>query len=310
MRYLARRLVETIPVLWGVTLVVFFMVRLIPGDPATLMLGQRGTPDEIARLRTQLGLDEPIYRQYGRFLGGLVTGQLGRSIRHVQPVMQLIRERLPVTVFLLAFSALMAVVVSVPLAVLGAVRPGSLWDQLVRACFTLSLSMPAFWIGLLLLLLLSLRFGLFPVSGAGSGILDRAWHLCLPALTMALSISAILIRNLRGSIAALLTADYVRTARAKGLPERAVLAKHVLRNAALTGITVLGVHMGWLVGGTVVVEAVFAIPGLGGLMISSIYARDYPVVQGLALAFALLVILINLATDLSYRLLDPRVQLG
>ncbi|MBI4014184.1 MAG: ABC transporter permease [Candidatus Rokubacteria bacterium] len=285
------------------------MVRLIPGDPASLMLGPRGTPEDIERLRSQLRLDEPLHRQYGRFLQGLANGELGRSIRHVQPVARLMRERLPVTVLLLGYSALLAVVLSVPLAFLGAVRPGSMWDQVVRASFTLTLSMPAFWIGLLLLLLLSLQFGLFPVSGIGVGALDVAWHLFLPALTMALSISAILIRNLRGSIAAILTAEYIRTARAKGLPERSVLAKHVLRNAALSAVTVLGVHMGWLVGGTVVVETVFAIPGLGSLMVSSIYARDYPVVQGITLAFAALVILINLATDLSYRLLDPRVQL-
>jgi peptide/nickel transport system permease protein len=309
MRYLARRVVEILPVLWGVTLVVFFMVRLIPGDPATLMLGPRGTPEEIARLHGQLGLDEPLYRQYARFLRGVATGQLGRSIRHVEPVTRLVQERLPVTLLLLGFSALLAVILSVPLAFLGAVKPASVWDQIVRIVFTLTLSMPAFWIGLLLLLLLSIRLALFPVSGVGSGSVDMAWHLFLPALTMALSISAILIRSLRGSIVGVLLSDYVRTARAKGLSERVVLAKHVLRNAALTAVTVLGVHMGWLVGGTVVVEAVFAVPGLGSLMVSSIYARDYPVVQGITLAFAVVVILINLATDLSYRLLDPRVQL-
>jgi peptide/nickel transport system permease protein len=285
------------------------MVRLIPGDPATLMLGPRGRPDEIEHLRSQLGLDKPLHLQYVHFLHGIGAGDLGRSIRHVQPVSRLMIDRLPVTVLLLGYSAFLAVILSVPLAFLGAVRPRSAWDHLVRGVFIVALAVPAFWLGLLLMLLLSLRLGLFPVSGAGEGVLDVAWHLFLPSLTMALSIAAILIRSLRGSIAAVLAADYVRTARAKGLQERVVLAKHVLRNAALSAVTVLGVHMGWLVGATVVVETVFSIPGLGGLMVSSIYARDYPVVQGIALVFAVLVIAINVVTDVSYSLLDPRVRL-
>ncbi|MGE3876270.1 MAG: ABC transporter permease, partial [Parvibaculaceae bacterium] len=282
----------------------------MPGDPATLMLGSRGTPEDIARLNEQLGLNQPLWQQYLRFIGDLVTGSFGRSIAYKADIAPLILERLWPSLALVGLSTIMAVIMTVPLAMLAAVRKGGAFDQLIRVVFVMAMSMPAFWLGVLLVLLLAIYLPLFPVSGYGDGFWDRLHHLALPAFIIALGTAALTIRSLRSSIIAVLGADYVDTARAKGLHERQVLWRHVFRNSLTSTISVLAVHTSWVIGGTVVIETVFGIPGLGSLLVSSISARDYPMVQALTVTFATLVVIINLLTDLAYALVDPRVTLS
>lgn len=304
------RMIQLLPVLLGITVVAFLLLRVMPGDPATLMLGSRGTPEDIAKLNEQLGLNQPLWHQYLRFIGDLVQGSFGRSIAYKADIGPLILERLWPSLALVGFSTIMAVVMTVPLAMLTAVRRGGVIDQIVRVVFVMAMSMPAFWLGVLLVLLLAIYVPLFPVSGYGEGFWDRLHHLILPAFIIALGTAALTIRSLRSSIIAVLGADYVDTARAKGLVERDVLWRHVFRNSLTSTISVLAVHTSWVIGGTVVIETVFGIPGLGSLLVSSISARDYPMVQALTVTFATLVVIINLLTDLAYALVDPRVTLS
>lgn len=304
------RMIQLLPVLLGITVVAFLLLRVMPGDPATLMLGSRGTPEDIAKLNEQLGLDQPLWHQYLRFIGDLVQGSFGRSIAYKAEIGPLILERLWPSLALVGLSTIMAVVMTVPLAMLTAVRRGGVIDQIVRVVFVMAMSMPAFWLGVLLILLLAIYVPLFPVAGYGEGFWDRLHHLILPAFIIALGTAALTIRSLRSSIIAVLGADYVDTARAKGLVERDVLWRHVFRNSLTSTISVLAVHTSWVIGGTVVIETVFGIPGLGSLLVSSISARDYPMVQALTVTFATLVVIINLLTDLAYALVDPRVTLS
>ena len=308
--YLRRRLVQMIPVLIGVSLIAFYMIHLIPGDPARNMLGPRATPERIAALRHELGLDQPLWIQYGRFLAGVVHGDFGRSLYYRQAVGPLVLDRLPATLFLVVYSAVIALLLSIPLGVLAALKRSGPVDQAIRIVFLVALAMPAFWLGILLILILGLRFGLFPIGGYGETFPDRLYHLFLPALTIALSLSPLLIRSLRASMVANIRAQYATTARAKGLSERQVVVGHLLRPSLISTITVLGVNLGFLIGSTVIIESVFAIPGLGFLMVSSIQSRDYPVIQAVTLILALLVLVINLITDMTYALLDPRVSYG
>jgi len=304
------RMIQLLPVLLGITVVAFLLLRVMPGDPATLMLGSRGTPEDIAKLNEQLGLNQPLWQQYLRFIGDLVQGSFGRSIAYKAEIGPLILERLWPSLALVGLSTVMAVIMTVPLAMLAAIRRGGVIDQVVRVVFVVAMSMPAFWLGVLLVLLLAIYLPLFPVSGYGEGFWDRLHHLVLPAFIIALGTAALTIRSLRSSIIAVLGADYVDTARAKGLVERQVLWRHVFRNSLTSTISVLAVHTSWVIGGTVVIETVFSIPGLGSLLVSSISARDYPMVQALTVTFATLVVLINLLTDLAYALVDPRVTLS
>jgi peptide/nickel transport system permease protein len=299
-----------IPVLFGVTLIVFLLIHAIPGDPATTMLGVRARPESIAALRHQLGLDKPLAEQYLLYLRDLIRGDLGESLKFNVSVASLIQKRMAVTLLLIVYTTVLTVAISLPLGIAAALRKDGVFDQIVRALLMVTMVMPAFWVGILLLIALSVKIGLFPVSGYGEGFAGHLHHLFLPALTVALSISPILVRALRGSILEALEADYVRTARAKGLGERAVVMAHVLKNALIPAVTLLGLSVGYLMGGTVIVERVFSLPGAGALLVDSIGARDYPVVQSMTLIFAALVILINLLTDLIYTFLDPRVRLG
>jgi ABC-type dipeptide/oligopeptide/nickel transport system permease component len=299
-----------IPVLFGVTLIVFLLIHAIPGDPATTMLGVRARPESIAALRHQLGLDKPLAEQYLLYLRDLVRGDLGESLKFNVSVASLIQKRMAVTLLLIVYTTVLTVAISLPLGIAAALRKDGVFDQIVRALLMVTMVMPAFWVGILLLIALSVKIGLFPVSGYGEGFAGHLHHLFLPALTVALSIAPILVRALRGSILEALEADYVRTARAKGLGERAVVMAHVLKNALIPAVTLLGLSVGYLMGGTVIVERVFSLPGAGALLVDSIGARDYPVVQSMTLIFAALVILINLLTDLIYTFLDPRVRLG
>ncbi len=310
LRFCLSRLIQLIPVLLGITLIAFLLLRVMPGDPATLILGNRGTADDIARLTTQLGLDLPLWQQYLIFLGDSVRGSFGHSIAYKTDVGPLIWERLWATLSLVGLSTVLAVLMTVPLAMLSALRRGKATDQVIKLLFIVAMSMPAFWLGVLLVLLLSIWWPIFPVSGYGDGFFERLHHLFLPALVIALGTSAVTIRSMRSSVISVLSAEYIDTALAKGLRRGAVLRRHVLRNSLLSTISVLGVHTSWVIGSTVVIESVFAIPGLGNLLVSSISARDYPMVQGLTVTFAVLVVFINLLTDLAYQLADPRMKLS
>lgn len=309
-RYILRRLAQMVPVLLGITVVVFALLQLIPGDPATTMLGLQARPEAVAALRRELGLDRPLWEQYLRYLGDVVTLDLGESLKAKVSVASLLRTRMEVSLFLIGYATVVTVVVSLPLGIAAALRKNGPFDQVVRALLMVTMVMPAFWVGILLLMLFSIRLGLFPVSGYGEGLGGHLRHLFLPALTVALGITPILVRSLRGSLLEALASDYVRTARAKGLRDQAVVVGHTLRNALIAPLTLLGLSVGYLMGGTVIVENVFSLPGAGKLLVDSISARDYPVVQSTTLVFAVLVILVNLTTDVLYTFLDPRIRLG
>jgi peptide/nickel transport system permease protein len=309
-QYLIRRLVQMIPVLFGITFIVFLLIHAIPGDPAVTMLGIHARPESITALRHQLGLDKPLWEQYFLYLRNLLHGDLGDSLKFKVGVASLIQKRMVVTLLLILYITVLTILISLPLGIAAALRKDSIFDQIVRALLMVTMVMPAFWVGILLIIVLSIKVDLFPVSGYGSGLTGHIHHLFLPALTIALSIAPILVRSLRGCILEAMDADYVRTARAKGLGERVVVMSHILKNALIPTVTLLGLSVGYLMGGTVIVERVFSLPGAGALLVDSIGARDYPVVQSMTLIFAALVILVNLLTDLIYTFLDPRVRLG
>jgi len=308
--YIARRLVQLVPVVFGITLVLFFLLRLIPGDPVSAQLGDHATDETVVRLNQHLGLDRPIYVQYAYFLRSLFTLDLGQSIKYKVPVSSLLFGRLQVSLSVVAVTLLLCCLISIPLGILAALKKDSLIDNIVRSTFMVLMLMPSFWVGILLIIIFGVRLRIFPVSGYGTSFFDHLHHLFLPALTISLGISPILIRTLRSSILDALSADYVKTARAKGLRESTVVTTHVLRNALIPSMTLLGLSIGGLMGGTVILEKVFSLPGAGALLIDSIGARDYPVVQAATMIFAALVILVNLATDVLYSLLDPRVRFG
>jgi ABC-type dipeptide/oligopeptide/nickel transport system permease component len=307
--FLLHRLVQTVFVMVGIVLATFVLIRLIPGDPAVVMLGRHATPEGVAAVHAQLGLDQPVPVQLALYARSVLTGNLGTSIVSGDSVVAIVLDRVQVTIFLILYSAILATVIAVPLAAVAAVRRGMLIDRAIRATFTLTMAMPNFWVGIILILLLSLTLRLFPVSGYGESLPDHLWHLFLPSLTTALYLSSLMIRSLRNSILDVIDADHVAFARAKGLTEGQVFVRHVLRNGLSSTITVLGITVGWLVGSTVVIETVFSVPGAGRLLIDSVFRRDYPVIQGLVLLFGFLVVFINLLVDLTHSLLDPRVRL-
>ncbi len=306
--YVIRRLLQIIPLFLAVMVLIFVLVHLIPGDPVSTLLGDRATPEIVDRANRQLGLDKPLVVQFALFVNQLLHGDLGESINLKIPVLRLIGERLPVTLFLTVYAALLGVLMAVPLAVLAAVRRNTWVDALIRGVFQLGLSLPVFYVALQLLTLLGARLGWFPIGGYGEGFTAHLYHLFLPALTLGLNLAAVLLRTLRSSVIEVLTAEYVDFARAKGLKTRVIMTRHVLRNALISTVTLLGLNIGALIGGAVITETVFAIPGVGRLMVDAIFSRDYPVVQGLTLVFALLVSLVFLATDLLHARLDPRAE--
>jgi len=308
-KFVLYRPIQLIPVLFGISLVSFVLVQSIPGDPVRILLGVRATAEVIAKVRAQYGLDEPILVQYFFFLKNLAQGEFGRSIIYKTPVFTLIAARLMPTLFLLCYGVLMAVLLGVALAVVAALNRGRWPDALVRAYSTAGLGLPAFWLGIVLIIFFSLKLGWFPVSGYGRGFLAHLHHLFLPAFSIALALSPVLIRNLRASLLAEHEADHVIAARSRGIPEPRIFLRHVFRNSLIPTITLLGVNVGWLIGGTVVIEQVFAVPGLGSLMVGSIFARDYLVVQAITLIFAMAVILTNFTVDVVCVALDPRIKL-
>ncbi len=308
--YVLRRLLQAIPVVLGIVVVVFFMLRLIPGDPAASLLGDRATPEAIAALRLRWGLEEPIWVQFWLFLKQLARGDTGMSLFYDVSSRSLIMSRIGVTVSLVSLAAVFAVVIAVPLAVYAAVRKDRVADHVIRMVPLVGLGMPSFWVGLVLILIFAVNLGWFPVGGWGDTVPEHIYGLILPALTSALGIVPLLVRSLRAGMLEVLQADYVATARSKGIRQSRVLFVHVARNAFVPTLTLLGINIAFLMGATVVVERVFQLNGLGSLMITSISNRDFPVVQGVTLVFAIAVVVISLCTDLLAAATDPRIKLS
>ncbi|MBO1078453.1 ABC transporter permease [Roseomonas haemaphysalidis] len=304
---LGRRLLQILVTVVVVAVLVFFLMRLLPGDPAMVLAGERASDEALARARLAMRLDDPLLLQFWEFLRRTLTLQFGQSVTMRVSVTALIAERLPVTLMLTGMACLLALLMAVPLAFVAALRKGGWADAAIRLFAQLSVSMPVFYIGLVLLITLGAGLRWFPVGGIGTGFVENLYYLFLPALTLALSLAAILLRNLRDALIEVLHAEYIEFATAKGLPARLVLRRHVLRNAWVSTVTLLGLHIGTLVGGAVITETVFAIPGIGRLMIDSIFARDYAVVQGLTMVLAVMVSVVFLALDTVQAMLDPRV---
>jgi peptide/nickel transport system permease protein len=308
MTFVGRRLLLLIPTALGVTIIAFFMIHLIPGDPARTILGIHATPKAIAILHHQWGLNRPLASQYWLFMDRLLHGNLGLSLYYGVGVSGLIISRLPATIWLITYAGVIAVAISVPLAMIAATRKDAVRDQVVRAVPLVGLGMPAFWLALILQTELALKLHLFPVTGYGNGFFGHLRAMFLPSLVVAVALCPVVIRSLRASMLNVLGADFITTARAKGVPGPRLFTRHVLRNAVIPAVTVLGINIGFLIGGTLIVEQVFAIPGIGSLMIQSIFQRDFPVVQAVALVFGIMVVLVNLLTDVAYASLDPRVR--
>lgn len=306
-RYILSRLLHTLPVLIGVTLFTFLAIQFVPGDPIRIMTRGHVSDSEVEAIYERLGMNRPLAVQYGSFLVKAATGDLGESIIQHAPVAALVGEKIAPTLWLLGMGTLLSILIAVPLALLAAARPDSAFDHAVRGSSMIGFAMPPFWIGLLLILGFGLTLGWLPISGYGTGALEHATHMILPGLTIACFLAPILIQSLRASLLDALAADHIEVARARGVPEWRIYLKHALRNALLPTLTVLAVNISWLVSGAVVVESVFALPGLGSLLIRSVGYRDYPLIQGLALVFAVIVVGVNLAADLCYGLVDRRV---
>lgn len=305
--FIIRRVLQMIPTVIFILIVTFVLVRLLPGDPASAMLGDRAIDADVERINRQLGLDRPVPVQFLYYIERVLTGDLGNSIGLKVPVMSLILQRLPVTLMLTVMSALIALVLAVPLAFVAALKREQLPDSIIRGTFQVGLSMPVFYVGIVLLTVFAAQLKIFPVGGYGDTFGDRIYHLFLPALTLALSFAAVLMRNLRSSIIGVMNAEYVDFAIAKGLRSRVILMRHILRNALISTVTLFGLQTGTLFGGAVITETVFAVPGAGRLLIDSIYGRDYPVLQGLTITLAVLVSLTFLVTDIVQAWLDPRI---
>jgi peptide/nickel transport system permease protein len=307
--YIAKRLGYSLITLVLVSFAVFFLIHLIPGDPARILLGVRATPDSVRILRHELGLDRSLATQYWIFLGNLFHGDLGTSLRYEAPVLRLVFNRLEATMFLIAYSVVISMVLAFPLGTLAALRREKPTDHAIRIGVLVAIALPTFWIGTIFILLFSLEWPLFPSSGYGSTFGTHLSSLFLPALTLSLWQAGLLIRNLRSAVIDVLRLPYVDFARLRGLRESTVLRRHILRTSLGSTVTIIGVNLGFLLAGAVIVENVFSVPGSGALLVDSVFSRDYTVVQGITLIYAVLVVIINLATDLTYPLLDPRVRL-
>jgi peptide/nickel transport system permease protein/oligopeptide transport system permease protein len=304
--WILRRILAVVPVLFGVTLAVFSMLFLVPGDPVKMMLAEFVTnPDQVAQMRAQLHLDEPLVKQYGRFVTGAVRGDLGTSIRSRRPVTTEIRENLASTAQLAVAAMVVAVALGVPLGLLAALSRNSWLDVASMGAALLGVSMPSFWLGLLLIFVFSLHLAWFPATGGGD-----LHHLVLPAITLGMIAAAIIARLTRSSMLEVLGQDYVRTARAKGLGGFAVVVRHALKNALIPIITIFGLQFGNLLAGAVIVETVFSRPGLGRLIVGGILNKDFPLVQGTVLFVATTYVLINLVVDVAYAYADPRIRFG
>ena len=312
-RFLARRLLHLGPVLLGVSVIVFLVLHLAPGDPAEIMLGANANREDLERLRTQLGLDQPLHVQYVTWIGHVARGDLGRSLWMKRPVLGEVLERFKATLLLTGTALFLSTVGGIALGIASARRANSLLDRLSAVASLFGASMPTFWLGIVLMVIFSLWLGWLPASGmyapyGGGGLRDLLAHLVLPAITLAAASITIIARLTRAAMLEMLGQDYVRTARAKGLAERPVVWRHALKNALIPIVTVVGVQAGYLLGGAVLTETVFAWPGVGTLVVQGILARDIPLVQGGVLVIALSFVLVNLAVDTLYAWLDPRIK--
>ncbi|MBO9101525.1 MULTISPECIES: ABC transporter permease [unclassified Rhizobium] len=308
-KFILTRPLQFVPVLFGISVITFILVRLIPGDPVRNILGTRATPSAIANIRAQYGLDEPMWVQYFYFLRNLANGEMGKSILYKIDVLKLILTRIEPTLALVATSVVLSVLIAVPLAAIAARSNGRAPDHIIRVVSTFGIGFPPFWLGLMLIILFSVDLGWLPVSGYGNTLGDKAAHLLLPSLTIALSLSTVLTRSLRTAMIEGLKSDVATAVRARGMPESTVFWRHVLPNSLLPTINLLAVNIGWLIGGTVVVETVFALPGMGQLLVRAIFSRDYMVVQGVAMVFACATVFINFIADIATVMVDPRVRL-
>ena len=309
--FLARRLLSTIPVLLIVAVLVFLMLRLTPGDPAAILAGDAASTEQIARIRANLGLDRPIPVQFGIWFGNLVQGDLGESFYYKTKVATLIGQRLEPTLSLATMTILIAVLVAVPLGVLAAWRFGGWFDRVLMGFSVLGFSIPIFVLAYILIWVVSLKLGWLPVQGykrIADGVGPWLWHLALPSITLSIIYIALIARVTRASVLETLGEDYIRTARAKGLPESTVLVRHALANAAVPIATIIGIGIALLIGGVVVTESVYAIPGLGRLTVDAVLARDFPTIQGVILLFSFTYVAVNLLVDLSYVFFDPRIR--
>ncbi len=309
--YFVRRLVSLVPTLVFVSMLIFGLQQLLPGNPAQMLAGEDQRPEVIEHYRKKLHLDEPLPVQYGYWMSGVLRGDLGESVRTQLPVRELILQKLPVTIELALLSMLIALLISIPAGVISAVKRGSAWDHGATVFALSGLSMPNFWLGIMMILLFSVELGWLPASGYVSPFEDLGANLAamiMPAFVLGTGISAVLMRHTRSSMLQVLAADYVRTARAKGLSERVVVLKHALRNALTPVITLGALELGTLLSGAVLTEQVFTIPGFGKLIIDAVFNRDYAVVQGVVLVTATAYILLNLMADMAYFLFNPRLR--
>jgi peptide/nickel transport system permease protein len=303
--FVLRRLIQTIPVVIGVTFVVFFIMQLVPGDPAVLLAGEGASKETVNAIREQLGLNRPLMVQYFDYLLNVFQGDLGSSLKNSQPVLDEIMVRLPITMELAFFSILITIVLGMAAGIISAIKPYSLTDTSVMLVALLGISLPSFWFGLMMMYFFSVKLQILPVAGW-----DSILHVILPALTLGAGGAAIVARMTRSSMLEVIRQDYIRTARAKGLREHVIIYKHALRNALIPVITVVGLQFGALLGGTVLVESIFAINGLGRMIVDAIRMRDLPVVQGGVLAASLIFVIVNLFVDVFYRFFNKRIELN
>lgn len=308
-KFVLTRPLQFLPVLFGISVITFVLVRLIPGDPARNILGTRATPAALASIRAQYGLDQPMWLQYFYFIKNLGNGEMGKSILYKIDVLPLISTRIEPTIALVVSSVILSILIAVPMSAIAARNAGHAPDHIVRVISTFGIGFPPFWLGLMLIILFSVQLGILPVSGYGSTIGEKIAHLILPALTVALSLSTVLTRSLRAAMIESLKSDVATAARARGMPEGIVFWRHVVPNSLVPTINLLAVNIGWLIGGTVVVESVFALPGMGQLLVRAIFSRDYMVVQGVAMVFACATVLVSFLADIVTVAVDPRVKL-
>ena len=306
--FLARRLVHLVGVLFGICLVTFLLLQLAPGDPERLLVGEKAGPEALAAVRERYGLDQPLWRQFASYVLNLLGGDIGLSIRFQRPVSDLIQSFMWPTLFLTGYVICLAVPPTVALAIMGARRPGSTADQVIRMVGVAGLTIPVFWLGIMMSRFFGVDLGWFPVSGYGKTTVEHLHHLFLPALSTAIWLVPVLTQSLRAALIEKTTADFVTAARAQGAGEREIFWSTILPNAVLPTLNLLGVMIAFLIGGTIIVETVYAVPGLGSLMVNSLLGRDYYVVQGLTLVFAISTVLITLLIDILTAVIDPRVR--
>lgn len=307
--YILKRILQMIPVLLVITIVIFWGMRLIPGDPAATLLGEKATPEAIAAMHRQMGLDKPVFSQYLIFLKQLATFDLGNSTLMNKPVVELFRERSAVTVTYTVMTALLSLIVSIPLGYIAGVSRNGKAGKAITTGALVFLSLPEFWFGILLLMLFGLRLAWFPVGGWGDTWPQHIYSMVLPSLTGAIGTIALLIRNIQSGVVEVLKRDYVSFAASKGLSQKAIRSRYILKNVMISTVTLFAMRVAYMFGGSVIIETVFALPGLGSLLVNGVMSRDYAVVQGTVFIFAVIVLVITLITDICYSLLDPRVKL-